>query len=68
MGLYLDDYFHVLTLFSTGHITVTCLPPVSTTGLSKEDIPRLIESTRSSMIETYDKTSAASDENERKIK
>lgn len=43
--------------FESGLITITCLPPVSTRGLSKNDIPELMESVRSSMIETFNYTS-----------
>eukprot|EP00105_Crassostrea_gigas_P028571 XP_011450261.1 PREDICTED: 1-acyl-sn-glycerol-3-phosphate acyltransferase alpha-like isoform X1 [Crassostrea gigas] len=41
----------------SGFITMTCLPPVSTRGLSKNDIPELMESVRSSMIKTFNNAS-----------
>nr|XP_034303375.1 uncharacterized protein LOC117681736 [Crassostrea gigas] len=48
---------HSVRTAATGLITLTCLPPVSTRSLSKNDIPELMESVRSSMIETFNYTS-----------
>uniref|UniRef100_A0A0N7ZDG4 1-acyl-sn-glycerol-3-phosphate acyltransferase n=1 Tax=Scylla olivacea TaxID=85551 RepID=A0A0N7ZDG4_SCYOL len=49
---------HPCKIFNPGHIIVTCLPPISTKGLTKEDMPRLMEDVRAQMMEVYRKTSA----------
>lgn len=41
-----------------GHIIVTCLPPISTQGLTKADMPDLMEDVRAQMMEVYTKTSS----------
>lgn len=51
-------------IFKGGKIVITCLPPVSTSGLSKDNIPELLESVRNSMIETYNRTSDVKDKSE----
>lgn len=42
----------------TGHIIATCLPPISTAGMTKEDMPHLMEEVRAQMMEVYTKTSS----------
>ena len=48
----------VYLFFNAGHIIVTCLPPVSTKGLTKADLPSLMEEVRAQMMEAYRKSSA----------
>lgn len=45
-------------LVVSGHIIVTCLPPISTKGMTKEDMPDLMEEVRAQMMEVYTKTSS----------
>ncbi|XP_035781828.1 1-acyl-sn-glycerol-3-phosphate acyltransferase alpha-like [Anopheles albimanus] len=47
---FLDDRQKVM---NPGHVIVTALPPIETTGLTVDDIPALIERTRAAMIETF---------------
>ncbi|XP_069998895.1 1-acyl-sn-glycerol-3-phosphate acyltransferase alpha [Penaeus vannamei] len=49
---------HSLKIFNPGHIIVTCLPPISTIGMTKEDMPHLMEEVRAQMMEVYTKTSS----------
>ncbi|XP_029672511.1 1-acyl-sn-glycerol-3-phosphate acyltransferase alpha isoform X1 [Formica exsecta] len=39
--------------FDSGHILVTTLPPISTEGLSTDDVQELLEKTRSAMSEVF---------------
>ncbi|XP_050724968.1 1-acyl-sn-glycerol-3-phosphate acyltransferase alpha-like isoform X2 [Eriocheir sinensis] len=48
---------HPLKIFNPGHVIVTCLPPISTKGMTKEDMPKLMEDVRAQMMEVYRKTS-----------
>uniref|UniRef100_A0A182PRJ4 1-acyl-sn-glycerol-3-phosphate acyltransferase n=1 Tax=Anopheles epiroticus TaxID=199890 RepID=A0A182PRJ4_9DIPT len=50
---FLDDKAKVM---NPGHVIVTALPPIETTGLTSDDIPELIERTRNAMIETFKAT------------
>jgi len=43
--------------FDSGKVIITTLPPVPTTGLTKDDVDSLIEKVRSSMIEVFKSTS-----------
>ncbi|TDG42199.1 hypothetical protein AWZ03_011374 [Drosophila navojoa] len=45
-------------ILNAGRIVITTLPPVSTEGLTKNDIDQLMERVRSQMIETFKLTSA----------
>lgn len=45
-------------ILNSGRIVITTLPPVSTEGLTKDDIDVLMERVRSQMIETFKVTSA----------
>ncbi|XP_017065056.1 1-acyl-sn-glycerol-3-phosphate acyltransferase alpha [Drosophila eugracilis] len=45
-------------ILNAGRIVITTLPPVSTEGLTKDDIDVLMERVRSQMIETFKLTSA----------
>ncbi|XP_047492350.1 1-acyl-sn-glycerol-3-phosphate acyltransferase alpha-like [Penaeus chinensis] len=49
---------HPFKIFNPGHIIVTCLPPISTAGMTKEDMPHLMEEVRAQMMEVYTKTSS----------
>lgn len=41
-------------LFQKGHIVMQCLKPVTTKGMTLDDLPKLMEEVRSSMEATYD--------------
>lgn len=41
----------------SGHIIVTCLPPVPTAGLTTDDINELVEKVRQQMLQVFEKTS-----------
>ena len=42
--------------FDTGHVIVTTLPPISTAGLTTNDIEDLMERTRNAMVKTFAET------------
>ncbi|XP_055909910.1 1-acyl-sn-glycerol-3-phosphate acyltransferase alpha-like [Eupeodes corollae] len=44
-------------ILNAGHIIISTLPPIPTKGLSKDDIPELMEMVHKKMMETYKKTS-----------
>lgn len=44
-------------IFTDGDIIVTTLPPISTEGLTRDDIESLMEKTRNAMLEVYRETS-----------
>ena len=44
--------------FDPGEVIMTVLPPVSTVGMTLEQIPELMENVRDQMVEVYKKTSA----------
>ncbi|KAL7647135.1 UNVERIFIED_CONTAM: hypothetical protein RMT77_002393 [Armadillidium vulgare] len=48
---------HRLKIFNPGNIVVTCLPPISTEGLTLNDMPELMDKVRAQMMETYTKVS-----------
>ncbi|XP_043658371.1 1-acyl-sn-glycerol-3-phosphate acyltransferase alpha [Drosophila teissieri] len=54
-GTFLNDKKKIL---NAGRIVITTLPPVSTEGLTKDDIDVLMERVRAQMIETFKLTSA----------
>ncbi|XP_061164393.1 1-acyl-sn-glycerol-3-phosphate acyltransferase alpha-like [Saccostrea echinata] len=56
---YKSIYSKEKKIFKSGKITITCLPPVSTAGRTKDDIPELMNSIRNSMVETYNRTSSS---------
>jgi len=47
-----------LKMFNPGHVIVTCLPPISTSGMTKEEIPELMERTRKLMMDVYRSSSS----------
>lgn len=40
-------------IFNSGNVIITALEPISTVGLTVDDIPELMERTRNLMIETF---------------
>ncbi|KAK7078417.1 hypothetical protein SK128_008101 [Halocaridina rubra] len=54
----IDSTSNDLVFALPGHIIVTCLPPIPTKGLGKDDMEQLMEDVRSQMMEVYTKTSA----------
>lgn len=44
-------------IFTDGEIIVTTLPPISTEGLTRDDIESLMEKTRNAMLKVYRETS-----------
>ncbi|XP_060866516.1 1-acyl-sn-glycerol-3-phosphate acyltransferase beta-like isoform X1 [Metopolophium dirhodum] len=49
---------HKKRTFDPGHAVITILPPIPTEGMTKEDLPSLIEKSRTAMQEAYTKSSA----------
>ncbi|XP_065345108.1 1-acyl-sn-glycerol-3-phosphate acyltransferase alpha [Cloeon dipterum] len=49
---------HAKKTFDEGRVIMTCLPPIETTGLGKDDIEKLVEQTRNDMIAEFHRTSA----------
>lgn len=49
-SMFLDDKAKVL---NNGHVIVTTLEPIETTGLTTDDIPELMDRVRDAMIETF---------------
>ncbi|KAF2366225.1 1-acyl-sn-glycerol-3-phosphate acyltransferase [Trinorchestia longiramus] len=48
---------HQAGVFNPGNVIVTCLPPVSTEGLTMEDMPQLMEKVRDQMMAVFKETS-----------
>ncbi|XP_050443307.1 1-acyl-sn-glycerol-3-phosphate acyltransferase beta-like [Adelges cooleyi] len=48
---------HKNRTFDSGHNIITILPPISTEGMTKENLTELIEKARSAMTDVYKKTS-----------
>lgn len=44
-------------ILNAGHVIISTLPPISTKGLTKDDIPELMEMVHKKMLETFKKTS-----------
>lgn len=49
---------HKAERFDPGEVIMTVLPPISTKGMTLEQIPELMERVRNQMIEVYRSTSA----------
>ncbi|MCL4141631.1 UNVERIFIED_CONTAM: hypothetical protein GTU68_024303 [Idotea baltica] len=49
---------HRLHIWNPGNIVVTALPPISTEGLTVEDMPKLMEDVRAQMMEKFTSVSA----------
>ncbi|XP_048245473.1 1-acyl-sn-glycerol-3-phosphate acyltransferase alpha-like [Haliotis rufescens] len=43
--------------FDTGRFTITCLPPVPTTGMTSDDVTELTDNVYTRMLEVYNRTS-----------
>ncbi|XP_025415103.1 1-acyl-sn-glycerol-3-phosphate acyltransferase beta-like [Sipha flava] len=55
-----SNYFfldHKKRIFDKGHIVITILPPISTEGLTKENLNELVEKSRNAMQDVYTKSS-----------
>ena len=46
-----------LRIFFTGKFIVTCLPKLSTKGLTEDDVPKLTEHIRKQMLDCFNQTS-----------
>ena len=58
--VYSRYYFlnHKEQRFDTGEVIMTVLPPISTKGMTMEELPELMDRVRTIMMETYRATSA----------
>jgi lysophosphatidate acyltransferase len=50
-------YLFLCVVVISGHIVITILPPISTEGLTKENLNELVEKSRNAMQDVYTKSS-----------
>ncbi|KAK3087207.1 hypothetical protein FSP39_003101 [Pinctada imbricata] len=54
---YSDFYSKREKKFTSGRFIITCLPRISTEGLTQEDVPDITEKVRQQMLDVYNQTS-----------
>lgn len=51
------------TIYFTGKFIITCLPPISTRGLTADDVTDLTENVRKLMLDTFNQSSFEATQN-----